>query len=60
MDETWYGRLFIKTYYAVSPTFVKYLGNVKFFKTQGKKVLDKWVAKLNIEGYESTPYEDKY
>ena len=38
--------LFIKTYYAVSPTFVKYLGNVKLFKTQGKKVFDKRVAKL--------------
>lgn len=60
LDEIWYGRLFIKTYYAVSPTFVKYLSNVKLFNTQGKKVLDKWVAKLNKEGYESTPYEDKY
>lgn len=60
LDETWYGRLFIKTYYAVSPTFVKYFGNVKLFKTQGKKILDKWVAKLNNKGYESTPYKDKY
>ena len=60
LDETWYGRLFIKVYYASSPTFVKYLGNVKLFKSQGKKLLDKWVAKLNRQGYESTPYKDKY
>ena len=60
LDETWYGRLFIKAYYAISPTFVKYFGDVKLFKSQGKKLLDKWVAKLNSEGYESTPYKDKY
>lgn len=60
LDETWYGRLFIKAYYATSPTFVKYFGNVKLFKLQGKKLLDKWVAKLNSKGYENTPYEDKY
>lgn len=60
LDETWYGRLFIKTYYATSPTFVKYFGNVKLFKSQGRKLLDKWVAILNGKGYESTPYKDKY
>lgn len=60
LDETWYGRLFIKAYYATSPTLVKYFGNVKLFKSQGKKLLDKWVAKLNSKGYESTPYKDKY
>ena len=60
LDETWYGRLFIKAYYATSPTFVKHFGNVKLFKSQGKKLLDKWVAELNSKGYESTPYKDKY
>lgn len=59
LNETWYGRLFIKVYYAVSPTFVKYFGNVKVFKTQGKIILDRWVAKLNSKGYEDTPYKDK-
>lgn len=60
LDESWYGRLFIKLYYATSPTFVKYYGNAKIFKNYGKKLLDKWVAKLNSKGYESTPYDDKY
>ena len=60
LDETWYGRLFIKAYYAISPTFVKHFGNVKIFKSQGKKLLDKWVNKLNSKGYNNTPYKDKY
>lgn len=60
LDETWYGRLFIKAYYATSPTFVKYFGNEKVFKSQGKRLLDRWVAKLNSKGYECTPYKDKY
>ncbi len=60
LNETWYGRLFIKAYYAISPTFVKYFGNVKVFKSQGKKLLDRWVSKLNSKGYERTPYKDKY
>lgn len=60
LDETWYGRLFIKAYYATSPTFVKYFGNEKVFKSQGKRLLDRWVVKLNSKGYECTPYKDKY
>ena len=60
LDETWYGRLFIKTYYAISPTFIKHFGSIKIFKSQGKKLLDKWVARLNSQGYDNTPYKDKY
>ncbi len=60
LDETWYGRLFIKAYYATSPTFVKYYGNDKAFKAFGKRLLDKMVAKLNRRGFDNTPYKDKY
>lgn len=60
LDETWYGRLFIKIYYAISPTFVKHFRGFEIFKSQGRKILDKLVAKLNSKGYENTPYEDKY
>ena len=60
LDETWYGRLFIKFYYATSPTFVKHCGNAKVFKTLGKKMLDKMVANLNRKGFDDTPYIDKY
>jgi cold-shock DNA-binding domain protein len=60
LDKTWHGRLFIKTYYSISPTFVKHFGSIKIFKSQGKKLLNKWVARLNRQGYDNTPYKDKY
>lgn len=60
LDETWYGRMFIKIYYALSPTFVKYFGNAEMFKSCGRKILDRWVEKLNNNGYNNTPYKDKY
>lgn len=53
------GRLFIRTYYAVSPTLVKWFGKTEWFKNLWKPALDKMVAKLNSEGVEDTPYEDK-
>lgn len=59
LAETWYGRLFIKAYYATSPTLVKHFGNVILFKSCGKKMLNKMVAKLNNKGFDNTPYEDK-
>jgi uncharacterized Zn finger protein (UPF0148 family) len=60
LDETWYGRLFIKGYYATSPTLVRHFGDTSLFKSFGKKILDKLVAKLNSKGFENTPYNDKY
>jgi hypothetical protein len=60
LDETWYGRLFIKTYYAISPTLVKWFGDTEWFKKMWKGKLDRMVAKLQSNGVESTPYEDKY
>ena len=53
------GRLFIKIYYAVSPTIVKWFGNTEVFKYFWKKQLDKLVARLQSEGVESSPYRDK-
>lgn len=60
LDETWYGRLFISSYYATSPTLVRHFGDTSLFKSFGKKILDKLVAKLNSKGFENTPYNDKY
>lgn len=60
LDETWYGRLFIKCYYAVSPTIVKLFGDTKWFKTFWKKRLDKMVSTLNDNGIANTAYTDKY
>ncbi|MCD8291736.1 MAG: hypothetical protein LUC91_09595 [Prevotella sp.] len=60
LAETWFGRLFIKIYYATSPVLVKNFGNARQFKLYGKKLLDKMVYRLNSKGLDSTPYEDKY
>lgn len=58
LSKSWYGRLFIKTYYAISPKIVKLFGKTKWFNNMWRPKLDKMVAKLNEEGYESTPYDD--
>ena len=59
LAETWHGRAFIRTYYAISPTLVKWFGHTEWFKKMWKGKLDRMVANLNAEGVEDTPYEDK-
>ena len=59
LGSTWYGRLFIRTYYAISPTLVKWFGNTNWFKKLWKGKLDRMVAKLQANGVENTPYQDK-
>lgn len=59
LAETWYGRAFIRTYYAISPTLVKWFGHTEWFKKMWKGKLDRMVANLNADGVEDTPYEDK-
>lgn len=60
LDKTWYGRLFIKCYYAISPTLVKWFGETKWFRSFWKSKLDKMVADLNSKGVNDTYYHDKY
>lgn len=60
LDKTFVGRAFIKTYYKISPTFVKLFGNTNWFKSMWKPVLDKMVLRLQKKGFDSTPYKDKY
>lgn len=57
--KTWYGRAFIRTYYAVSPTLVKWFGSAEWFKKMWQGKLDRIVKNLQDKGIESTPYEDK-
>lgn len=59
LAKTFYGRLFIKIYYALSPTLVKYFGGQKWFNNLFKPRLDKLVIKLQNEGVESTFYVDE-
>ena len=59
LGSTWYGRAFIRAYYAISPTLVKWFGKTKWFKKMWKGKLDRMVKKLNDKGVEDTPYKDK-
>ena len=59
LASTWYGRAFIRTYYAISPTIVKWFGNTQWFKNLWKNKLDKMVFNLRSNGVEDTPYQDK-
>lgn len=60
LDATWYGRAFIKIYYAISPTLVKWCGETSWFRRLWRKPLDKLVASLRNKGVVDTPYIDKY
>lgn len=60
LDNRWWGRLFIRFYYAISPTLVKYFGKFNWFRKPIKRILDKKIIKLKEKGYEDSPYKDKY
>lgn len=59
LAENVFGRAFVKTYYAISTTLVKWFGNTPWFKKLWKKRLDKMVSSLKSKGVEDSPYEDK-
>lgn len=59
LARSWYGRLFIKVYYALSPSVVRMFGETEWFKRIWKCRLDKKLIKLRAQGIESTKYEDK-
>ena len=58
LSKSWYGRAFIRTYYAVSPSLVKRFGQKIWFTSFWRGKLDKIVAKLQEKGIADTPYED--
>jgi len=53
------GRAFIRTYYVISPTIVRWFGHTKWFQKLWRGPLDKLVSKLQADGVESTPYNDR-
>ena len=59
LSKTWYGRTFIRTYYAISPTIVKLFGETIWFKSIWRKKLDNMVEGLKDKGFEDTPYIDE-
>ncbi len=57
--KTWYGRAFIRIYYAVSPSLAEKFGHSEIFKKLCRGRLDRMVDKLQAKGVKSTPYKDK-
>ena len=60
LDNNFFGRCFIKVYYALSPNLVKLFGKQSWFVRTSKSLLDKIVHSLQNKGIENTPYNDKY
>lgn len=58
LAKTWYGRLFIRVYYIVSPILVKWLGKTRWFKRLWLSRLNKFVQRLNNAGVSDAPYKD--
>lgn len=59
LGKSAFGRAFIYTYYAVSPTIVKWFGKTEWFKDLWRGTLDWMVSRLNDNGVENTPYCDR-
>lgn len=58
LAKTCYGRAFIRTYYAISPTLVKWFGKTNWFKSICKPNLDRLVHHLNSKGVSDEQYND--
>lgn len=58
LARTFFGRLFIKVYYKISPELVRRFGKSSWFCKFWKSFLDKKVRKLYEKGYLDTPYYD--
>ena len=53
------GRLFIRSYYAVSPGLVRHLGSKPLFQKPVKMALDSFVSHLKKAGFRDTPYHGR-
>lgn len=58
LAKNWYGKMFIRAYYAISPTLVKLFGKTNWFKNMWKPKLDRMVIRLNSKGISNKPYYD--
>ena len=58
LAKTWYGRAFIRTYYTISPTLVKWFGKTNWFKGIWKPKLDRLVHRLNSKDVSDEQYND--
>lgn len=59
LGKSFFGRLFIRCYYLISPIVVKLFGSSPRVRLRWKKRLDSLVRKLRIAGVSDMPYQDK-
>ena len=59
LANTYLGRCFIRLYYAVSPTVVRWFGHSFWFHALWLPWLETLVQYLQEHGIENTPYQDK-
>lgn len=59
LASTWYGNLFVRIYYTISPILIKWFKNKKWFQTIWRFILDRLVYKLKARGFLDSPYEDR-
>jgi hypothetical protein len=58
LSNSWFGRLFIRIYYAVSPKIVESFGDKKWFNRVCKPIIDNIVRTLQNNGIDSSPYSE--
>lgn len=56
LKNNFFGNIFVKLYYFISPSIVKVFGRTKLFNKINKNILDKFVKSLIKKGYDDTPY----
>lgn len=56
LKKSVFGRAFVKTYYATSPTAVRLFGEKAMFRRFWKTHLDRFVVYLSKKGIDSSPY----
>lgn len=60
LNRTWFGKKFIRIYYAISPIIVKWFGKYTWFNRFWKVFLDKLVLNLQKKGIENSQYCDVF
>lgn len=58
LSNTFYGRIFIRIYYTISPVLVNYFGNSELFSRFFKIILDKCINRLQNRGFSNAYYND--
>ena len=58
LEKTIIGRLFVSTYYFISPSVVNLWGNNRTVRNVWKKALDHMVIYLKNKGFKDNPYKD--